>query len=91
VRTNLLVLVDSQLDHLIALQSGAFAAKSDPLLLPGPSAALDRFVDVAQPRLVGSHASLKLIVHATIVSHQHNPGARRSRDTVIRVERQAAA
>jgi hypothetical protein len=68
MRADLLVLVDRQLDHLIAREPGAFAPKPDPgVALARPRAARDRLVDLAKRRLVRRHPALNLIVHDTIL------------------------
>jgi hypothetical protein len=55
-RADVLVLADRPLDHLVATEPGAFAAKPDPfVLLAGPLAALDRLVDLAKPRFVSRY------------------------------------
>ena len=69
MRANVFVVGNRELDQAVATQHAHSKPKVDrTVLVAGPDAALNRFVDLAQRGLVGGESALKLIVHGAILS-----------------------
>jgi hypothetical protein len=89
VRADLFVFVNGELDELVAPQAGALTPEADRrVLVPGPLAALDALVDVADGRLVGGGVPLLLALHSGMFSrcerHLGGFGTTEEREGAIR-------